>query len=443
MTASPSITASPTPTPSDTGVCPFILSGEEDSYTIIDTAITHAYLKRMEQTTYHSTTALQSKDGYYELMLYGPSEDQFNINSLGLWVVDHPENTEVIADLFGNVHTTSQRLPVTAMDSYGNDVTDMLVEQDGDYWESDLTVKDLNDDASLYDWITLTLPDAPDAGVAKLIVDAKTSMLTDFKLWYSMHYILGTPNLWHTIDLMENDAELIPHFDQTAWLTTALHFQYWDGDTWVDFEESHPMPSVSSFFGHPMLVPINLSVVEDGQVRLLTPAGNHLFDYVAVDYSPDAAVTLSQLEPVEATLHINTDTDVDATKDVLGQISAVDDSYATFEIGSYINYRFEALDEPAKGLRRSFVMPVSGYWYILGPEVPEDRRDNLPLFAILAATPNAFTKVVLADYASSGPAYTIFARNRVLILLPEMLGTLKREQRYSYQVGGYWNQTGN
>ena len=397
--------------------CPYLFGWDGDGYKFVDSAITSAFLQRYEVTTFDSASYLQPKDGYYDINLYGPFEDVWYINNLGLQVVDHPEGTQAIADVTGQIHTIADPQPVSAVDSYGNDVTALLAAQDLNYWASDLGVKDFESDADLHDWVSVTLPGAPAEGSAKLVMDVRSTGLSDFKLWTLFHYHLGTPNLGYLTQRFESDEGLIPYFDYSLWLTAALRIQYWNGSDWVDFPGIAAAPDLSGFFGRPQVVPVDLGMVKGGQIRLLMPAGMHEIDYIAVDYTADGAVTVTDLPLVAAEVVYNTDLDVTVTEDVMEAVAAPDGAYAEFYQGDYINYRFAAIDGPAEGMARTFVLPVGGYYHLLGKAFAEDRMDNLPMLEQLVTVPNEYARWSLPRYVDMD-AYPVSQHFGIEALLP-------------------------
>ena len=439
--------------------CPFLYGWDGKGYQFIETAIPTAFTKTYEDTSYHRATALEPKDGYYDMMLQMGLPETSYINNLGLWAVDHPQGTEILLECpvpperSGIIHTIRNPQPVAARDRDGNDVTSLLASQDGEYWESNLSGKDFNDTDNLYDWITITLPEERHSGTAKLILDARFSDLAPFQLWYLWHFTLGTPNVDYITNLLETDQEFISQFNLFMWLSNTFLVQQWNGSEWVDYS---PITQTSMQFGNPLVVPINLSDISGNQLRLYTSVGVREIDYVAVDYTEDEPVNITQLEPVAATEHcVN-----GSTGDVLAEISATDDSYAVIDQGDYINYRFNAMAPPAEGMQRTFIFPVTGYYYINGPEVPEDKMDNWPLFEELVYVPHAYCKWVIPRYinleadASSKyynttivvppfptniNSHTLYTNYiKVTLLTPGMAPTLSQEYMGQTYGGFYW-----
>lgn len=378
--------------------CPFLYGWDGEGYALIDATLNDAFLKRFETSGYQIADVLEPIDGNYDLMLHMGLPETGYINNLGLRVVDHPEGTRILAEhpadaeQCGRLHTISQLQPVTAVDSRGNDITELLSAEDGDYWGSDLSGRDFSRTEDLYDWIVITLPEERDSGSAKLVLDVRETGLGEFQLWYFSHFLLGTPNLDFVLNRIETDEEFIPYFDLQLWLSSAFIVQYRNGSEWVDYAS---VPSIGPYFGSPEVVTLDLSKITGKQIRLHTPAGLREIDYIAVDYSEDKPVDVTQIAPTEATQHFADG----SAADVLADISVADDRYAVIEQGDYINYRFPAMNPPAEGMQRTFVLCTGGYYYLEGPEVPEDKMGNLDLAEELTYVPYSYAKWTLPRYA--------------------------------------------
>jgi hypothetical protein len=392
------------------GGCPMIFAWNGESYEYVDAATIGQILKRFSATTYESTNDLMPSNGYYDLMVFQPNLESAYLDNLGLWAVDHREGTEIIPDGTGTIHTISDPQPVTAMDNYGRDVTSVLETRDGYVWNPDISEKDFNDDSQFRDWIDITLPDAPKEGTAKLIVDADWGSLADIELWSYYVYILGSPNHEALMERAETDPNFMPYFDNLLWSCISFQVQVWNGSEWVYYSDLAGL----GYKGDNIAL-INISDVKDGRIRLSVPSGSYKIDYVGVDYTADEPVSITEMQPVEATKYFSDsqgssgyfatlsflydmDTNYIQTQNVLDEVSAEDGSATVLHIGDYINYKFDALDNPADGMTRTFVTPTDGYYLREGPEVPEDKSENWAMLEGFNYDPNAFFRWIYPRY---------------------------------------------
>ena len=380
--------------------CPILFGWNGESQKYIGPVISTSIIKRYEMPTYAQTTVLEPRDGYYEMMLAQMMPDESHMNSLGLWVVDHPVGTEVWADQWGSVYTVSDPQPVIGVDRDGNDVSSYLSTGTGWSSGSNSGPRDFSKVEDLYDWITITLPDAPQQGTAKLLVDLGMTELDELTLWEYYHGILGTTNMRHLMDLVENDPTWMAAFDQAVGGASSVYLEYWNGSDWVDYEYMFNYPMKTG--ERTCVIPLDLSLIQGGQLRLCFPWDWVQIGQVMVDYTPDAEMEITQLEPVEAIKYHHSEVEATVTEDVLDEISGVDDSYAVILPGDYIYYKFPALDEPAEGLTRSFIAPCQGYYYLIGSEMPEDKIENEAMLLEMSQTPLAYNQWILQRYLDPG-----------------------------------------
>ena len=384
--------------------CPKIYAWNGETYKFVDAATLGKIYARLSGTTYEATTNVVPRDGYYDLAVYMPTLENGYIDNLGLQVVDHPAGTEVITDASGTVHTISDPQPVTAVDSTGKDVTALLANEDGVYWNPVINGRDLNDSSQLDDWVEITLPDAPKEGVAKLVVSApEAAMLGDLECWYFTEYNLGSPNHNELLERVNSwagyeNGSFAANADKTLLECTDFQIQVWNGSEWV----CQTRIPVLGYKGHDIAL-IDLSQVTDGKIRIQIPVGFYKIDWVAVDYTEDADVTITELPLAGATEYFCNDSGIGfyATKDVRSEVTAEDGSFALMCVGDYILYSFRALDEPAQGMVRSFVIPTGGYYDRYGPEVAEDKSYNWDLMEELMREPYAFRQLIYPMYINS------------------------------------------
>ncbi|MBN1762629.1 MAG: hypothetical protein JW878_06105 [Methanomicrobia archaeon] len=370
--------------------CPFIYGWTGEEYELLDLLFTGSFNARYEGSSFVTTTNLAVKNGCYEAIVFMALPDDGYINSLDLQVVEHPENTSVLPDDYGTLHTITNPLPVSAVDNEGKDITGALAAQDLDFWGSNVsTTRDFNDTHNLYDWITITLP--KNESEAKLLVNMRITDFTELKLWYYNHYLLGTPNCEYLLDLVETDEEFATQLDQTIFETVAPLIQFWNGTAWY----THSAIPISSIYFDvaPKVIPLNLTANVGNQIRIVIPFACHDFDYVAVDYSPDSPVTSTWIRPIEAeTRYVN-----GTVEDVLENVTDTDTGYARITQGDFITFRFPAMNT-TEGLDRTYIFCASGYYDLVGSVVPEDKIYNLDLLYNLTYTPYAYTKWMIPRY---------------------------------------------
>ncbi|KXA92014.1 hypothetical protein AKJ63_00085 [candidate division MSBL1 archaeon SCGC-AAA259D18] len=385
------VSTSETETFTTGGGCPYLYGWNGDSYKLINATMPQPILKRYETTSYQEAGILKSRDGYYDLNLFQKLPEKAWINNLSLKAVDHPKGTEVLTDQTCRIYTIADPQPVTATDEEGRDITNLLENQDQKYWTSDLEGRNFENLDDLVDHVTLTLPERSNSRI-KLIVRGRQTFLAELSLWSVYHYILGTPNFGYITGLLENDApsSLGSAFDNAFGRFSSIRLQYWNGKEWIDFRR---IGILKAFFER-TVVPIDLSKIPGKRIRLSMSAGLYDIDQILVEYSQARTMISRTLEPVQAVKYGE-----EGSENVLKKVSKVDNRYAIIRQGEYIDYKFRQMDPPENGMTRTFVLPTGGYYYLTGPEVPENRIYNLPLAENLACNPYSFEAWILSRYA--------------------------------------------
>ncbi len=375
-------------------VCPHLYGWDGERYQFISSMIPNSILKRYESTYYHTADCLKLRDDHYDLILFEAVSEKAWINNVGLRVVDYPEDRKMVVSRSGEIYIVKNPQPVEGIDSYGNDVTSLLKEMDGKYWSSDLSTKDIQKE--LNDWIILKLP-KPETPIseAKLLIAVRDSNLPDLALWSIMHYLLGTPNSEYVIHTLERETDLTSNFDNDFEDVLGIKIQYWNGTEWVTVNTVYPDSQQNPFDRVLQAVSLPLNKYGDNEIRILMTSGMTEIDYIAVDYSENVDINITDLQPVKAVKYSNS-----TRENVLNKIRKIDDSYALLEQGDYIHYTFDTsgLNPIEKGYARSFVAYVGGYYYITGPEVPKNKFYNLFWAENLVKSPDKFLQWLIVRY---------------------------------------------
>lgn len=344
------------------GKNPFLYGWNGKSYELLDTAFTKAGLRIFKSTSYSATDLLKPENGRYKLNLYNPLPDNSHLDKLSLKAVAHPKGTELLPDYRGGLHTIKNSYPISAVDETGKDISDLLNEPDNQHWSSDLEGKKFDNREDLRDIVTVQLPKKKPTNLVLRLRESKFGML---KAWSLLHYRAGTPNYPKIVKMIEENEKLAKLAEHFLSGQVEIRVQYWDSGKWIDYDV---IPQ-SSFLFNSKVLPIN---VPTSKVRFLFPAGMYELDYLAADYTPDEDIRVTDTSPIEATKH---PTDGDATE-VLAQIKEVDNKYAHFSQGEYVNVQFPVVSKNENS-ERSYVISANGYFDMTGPKVPKNKMENL------------------------------------------------------------------
>ena len=344
--------------------CPFIYSFDGESYTFSGEIFSGATQPGLERHDYLLLKQLRPFEDKYLLRVTNEIREIQHINFLELLVIDHPENTQVLLDKYGQPQTfTNPSSPIMAKNPDGTDILHLISHKDSLSYHGDGET-DHNPPLSALD---LTFEKPEDAKNAKLIIRAKNSFWLEH-VFKSFHDMFGRK--YNTFDRaveklpLEKQSEWI--MDQNLPLAVYLHK---DG-TWLKqdyFEIAGPMALKDD------ILPINLEGVEGNKVNIRLESG-FLFweiDYVAMDFSSDVPVKITPVS-VETAMD-------EQGKDVSSKIAANDNLYYIQpEVGNEATLTFpvpEFLDES-----RTVILHSKGFYKVIRENKGKPDRKTLKTF---------------------------------------------------------------
>ena len=98
-----------TPKPSANGQssCPFVYTTDGEDYSFAGEIFGGALYPKLERDDYLSLPALKPFENNYHIYLNNQAKEIQSINLAELFVIDHPSNSDVIIDKYGNAFTTT------------------------------------------------------------------------------------------------------------------------------------------------------------------------------------------------------------------------------------------------------------------------------------------------------------------------------------------------
>lgn len=252
-----------------------------------------------------------TKDGLYSFRLKERQSEESWTDYVALMVIDHPPGTMVGVDSSGRVHSfTTPATPLSAVDDDGNNVL------------TDISLKD-GLSAALYhlSHITLDFSNVDISDAAKLVID-----VDGFEGDLSGNLTFEIPSI--NIQTLKNGS----------WTTRYKFFP--------KEMRAEGVFDLKPFLGESQAVRLESVSCYEGKY--------HDIDYVALDDSFDECVS-HIVTPVKAE---------SANKDLLGDLSASDDSYAYLDEAGIVDLSF-----PVPGFvydARSFAFISEGYYHIKG-----------------------------------------------------------------------------
>ncbi len=332
--------------------CPFVYAYDGTSYHFESETFSGAVLKGLERTSYDNLRYLKPVDGRYRLRLSNERPETQYVNEFKLLVVDHPASVGIIPDLRGSIHTISApQKPLRCTDFASKDVLARVTLTDSVYWESDLSGKDFEKESDLRDGLVLEFAKPVNATTVKLIVNGVNTRLGDFA--FQKVFQLKGDNTLFWYQQLEHDSSERAMFLSWMMREGMLHVKVWRDGGW---REQAALVDVGPSIAKDQLALLDVRGCAGPILKVKLECTTDLWriDRVAVDYTPDLPVTVTELAPAQA---------VDEKgNDVSGLMTAVDENYYVTVEGQHADVTFRDIPR-REDMDRSYVVKTRGFYY--------------------------------------------------------------------------------
>jgi hypothetical protein len=372
--------------PPGTGCCLFVYSWDGRQYSFDSEAYTAAITRGLERDDYSVLPQLREQDGQYRLMISNDMDETQYTDLLELWVVDHDRGVQPRAGDNGTVHGVTAPLPpLTARDGEGNDLRDWLDKRDQLIWEPE-PAPDRN--GSLRREIVLTFPKPPGAREAKLVASATYTLWSGYMAGQMLQLQGRDLPAWYR----EIDEQPAPRDRLLNWMASdelyALHVEVEETDGW---HTRAVLPVAGPFTSDERVATLDVSRASGGElrIRLRPPAGFWAFNSFAIDYGPEAPLSVTRI-PLQ-TAHD------ERGADLLPALTAADDRY--YEMDTVGERAFVTFPAPAlqPGRDRTLFLHSRGYYRM---HVPEGGEPNHAAFETILTEPGAGARLSAQAYAA-------------------------------------------
>jgi hypothetical protein len=343
--------------------CPFVYSFDGRDYVFDAEPYGGAICHGLQRTEWCDLEHLRPTGGNYRIKVTNEVNETQYTDELKLIAVDHEPGTRIVADEAGVVHTFAHALPPErAWNQDGRSIQRWVAADDPLLWltpEADLDPARRSD---LKDELTFEFAKPGDARIAKLL----------FK---------GCNTLWA--------SQMLRRFLELQGDGIGAHYRKlnepgpfrqallnWHGRAemmMLQVKVETPLgwrQAATIFGGGPFAMASRAYVLDVSdipgdtlRVRLTPPAGFWMINRIAIDYSPDEPVQVTELAAIQG--------NDSREQDVLGALSRTDGRYLVMpEIGDEALLMFAA-PPLKKGMRRTVLLKASGYYDIhLDPQGP-------------------------------------------------------------------------
>jgi hypothetical protein len=357
------------PPPGRESSCPFIYSYDGEDFHPDGEPYGGSICRALQRTEWSGLDHLQDVNGQYRLLLTNELEETEHTDELKLVVVDHPQNTRVVPDINGKIHTISRPLPpLQAYDQDGRDILPLVLKNDQVFWLTRTENKDPNEDSYLKDELIFEFPKPQDAKQVKLVANAWTTqwgslMAKKFLEFYGRQL----PDWYNSVNSFGRAFQKVMNW----YATEELYLLQVRVETDTGWKTKGMIYGGGPFVAKDKAYVLDIADVPGETLRIrLTPASTFwLLDSLAVDYTTDLPLSPVELSPIKA---------VDKTgRDVRDELALRDGNYYIMpknEDSAELTF-LAPPQNPA--LARSVILKANGYYDVRLEASGEPQLDNI------------------------------------------------------------------
>jgi len=328
--------------------CPFVSAYDGTEMKLQGEIYGGAIYPQLCRNDYLTLQMKPNASGKLQLQISNELKEKQFTDIAELLVVTHEKDVTIAADESGNLHSIAQpALPLSAMVD-GKDVLSLIAHQNDTLsFNFDDTAAAKNNNNTL----NLSFEKPANKQAAKLVLRLKNSY------WLDMVYgkfIQGFGRYYSTFIQKQSTT---PVQKLTQWKEEQqlpLHVSVQVGNNW---QTQHSLITVGPLATREIALPLNLSDVTGGQVKVQLSAGFMFWeiDYAAIDFSDDMPIQVNRLQPEKAT---------DETgANVLPLLAKEDASYLQQPVpgnATVIEYSYIPLADNSK--TQTFILHAKGYY---------------------------------------------------------------------------------
>lgn len=331
--------------------CPLVYSWDGRNWRLDSGTFGGAITRGLERTDVDNLDHLAAADGIVHLKIKNELNETDYLDALSVVAVDHDPVVTVAPDGAGGLYTLGALThAIGARDDQGRNVLASVDAADGVSWQSSFRARDTSRLADIRDGLDLTFVRPKGARSARLVLDGHNtpwaaSMLTQFIAAHG-----SATRAWY--DSLDASPVMAMRTGRALARDGFLSVSVREGESWQPegmFWEAGPE------IVKQQVLPLDLRGVtgDTVQIRLESAPTFWFIDRVAIDYSPERRVTVTELVATRATF--------DSGRDVRSDLASSDGQALTLEHGDSALLDFQA-PPVAPGKARTYLLQSTG-WY--------------------------------------------------------------------------------
>lgn len=333
--------------------CPLVYSWDGTAYRLDSGTFGGAIMPALARTDLDNLDLAVSDHDTLRLRMTNELNETDFVDAIAVLAVDHEPSVTVAPSGDGTLHTLGDlTMASSAIDLRGNDALDRIRARDGWSWESRPSRRDTSRSADIRDGIDVTFPRPAGARSAKLVIDGNNTPWAAYMIQELVRAHGKDTRAWYDSVAASNAMAL--NLGAMMAREGFLDVQLKVGPGWVHQNfvwEAGPEVSKRQILN------LDLSSIEGDSVtiRLESAPMFWLLDQVALDYSADRPIRVTQLTPATA---------IDQSgRDQRSLLGRADHGYLALQTGDHTDLSFVVPTLP-QGLVRSYVLKSTGYYEI-------------------------------------------------------------------------------
>lgn len=370
--------------------CPFIYSFDGENYILDAEPYAGAVCQGLKRTEWCGLEHLEEVNGEYRILMTNELDETEYTDELKLVVVDHPWDVRVAPDTSGGILTISNPIaPARAYDREGRDLSVYVSENDLRVWVSKDQEKIPGRKEELKEELIFEFPKPKKTSRAKILFNGSSTLLGSQTLKYYLGLYGKQVSQWY-----EEVKNLGPAFFKMA--NTALREELYSLQIRVETENG--WESRGMLIGGPFLISTEKVYILDLtgipgdtlRIKLTPPAAFWKIDYLAVDYSDDLPVNITEIKAVKGT------SNTPGGEDVTAILAENDDNYLVMpNTGDSAELVFQAPPR-SPGMGRTVILRAAGYYHM---HLKADGEPNRDILERIHSEPGFALQHVLKEYA--------------------------------------------
>jgi hypothetical protein len=313
-----------------------------------------------------NASQLTPRDGNYDVLLQQRWDEIFYLDSAFMMVVDHPANVDAYSTMVNyvnqafpsEIYTVSKnnlKTPVSAYNENGENVLPEISKLDGVFTPGINGLLSPSWNNITLNQLTLDLGDLSDAQQIKLLING----MVDWGPAQPYYDWIDGFNTAYSEGLVPNGTQIYP----------APYMEIMDGNgNWVRVPADRQMPTPSDYTARSFVVDLTglfPKGISDYKIRI-TNFWNVTFDYIGIDTTPQANITVQRINPTATleqvvTSHSSVTGNFTRYGDVTQLLSNADDMFVIGMQGDQVSLQFPTanLAPLADGMERDYFLFVA------------------------------------------------------------------------------------